>query len=98
MEFPNFCLSYMGKEGPMTSPQGCMTHLSWDERRPHVLETRCAFCGHRPGHAAGVWWDGEYLNEPYPHVPLGPGRADISRGARAKRGRFGAVPGGHANP
>ena len=59
-----------------------------------VLGTRCAFCGHRPGQAAGDWWDGEYLNEPYPHVPLGFGRADPRRGDDVCRGHPG--PNAHA--
>jgi hypothetical protein len=37
MEFPNLCLSYMANDGAMTSPQGRMTHLSWDESRTCVL-------------------------------------------------------------
>jgi hypothetical protein len=39
----------MANDGALTSPQGdmqgCMTHLSWDEATPRVLETVAPFAG-----------------------------------------------------
>src|SRR6266581_7093236 len=54
MEFPNFCLSYMANGDQLPSPQGCMTHLSWDESGPCVLGI-AALWRRDPGHAATAW-------------------------------------------
>jgi hypothetical protein len=45
MEFPNFCLSYMANIGQLPSTQGHMTHLSWDESGPCVLENGTILAG-----------------------------------------------------
>jgi hypothetical protein len=60
MEFPKFCLPYMAKLAALPSTRGHMTHLSWDESGPCVLENGTVLAGAGdippPG---GV--DGEYL-------------------------------------
>src|SRR3954470_2818631 len=54
MEFPDFCLPYMANDGQLTSLQGCMTHLSWDESGPCVLGI-AALWRRDPGPAATAW-------------------------------------------
>jgi hypothetical protein len=61
MEFPKFCLPYMANDGQLPSTQGRMTHLSWDESGPCVLEngTILADADRDMPPSGGV--DGEYL-------------------------------------
>jgi hypothetical protein len=58
MEFPNFCLSYMANVGRLPSTQGCMTHLSWDESGPCMLEM-AALCGQDRDLPLPLGMDGE---------------------------------------
>jgi hypothetical protein len=60
MEFPNFCLSYMANIGQLPSTQGHMTHLSWDESGPCVLENGTVLAGAGDIPPPGAV-DGEYL-------------------------------------
>jgi len=52
MEFPNLCRPYMANDGRLPSTQGHMTHLSWDESGPRVLENGAILAGRGWGHAA----------------------------------------------
>jgi len=61
MEFPKFCLPYMAKIGRLPSTQGHMTHLSWDESGPCVLENGTILAGADRDMPPPGGVDGEYL-------------------------------------
>jgi hypothetical protein len=64
MEFPNFCLPYMANDGQLPSArraQGHMTHLSWDEGEPCVLENGTILAGADRDMPPPGGVDGEYL-------------------------------------
>jgi hypothetical protein len=60
MEFPKFCLPYMANDGQLPSAQGCMTHLSWDESGPCVLENVTILAGADRDMLPPGGVDGEY--------------------------------------
>jgi hypothetical protein len=61
MEFPNLCLPYMANDGVLPSAQGHMTHLSWDEGEPRVLENGTILAGADRDMPPPGGVDGEYL-------------------------------------
>jgi hypothetical protein len=61
MEFPKLCLPYMANVGALTSARGPMTHLSWDESGPCVLENGTILAGADRDMPSPNGVDGEYL-------------------------------------
>jgi len=61
MEFPKFCLPYMANVAALPSARGHMTHLSWDESGPCVLENGTILAGADGDMPPPGGVDGEYL-------------------------------------
>jgi hypothetical protein len=60
MEFPKFCLPYMANDDTLPSTRGHMTHLSWDESGPCVLENGAILAGADGDMPPPDGVDGEY--------------------------------------
>jgi hypothetical protein len=60
IEFPKFRLPYMANVGQLPSTQGRMTHLSWDESGPCVLENGTFLAGADRDMPPPSEVDGEY--------------------------------------